>query len=657
MQEVKALGTRLIDASRWLSRLLLAGLLLGALVGARAAEDPPGRVGRVAELDGSGWMRRGGVGEWFGLQRNQPVTTGDWLSTDAGGRAMLQIGSTVLRLEAGTMLQVRRLDDQRIDLWLQAGGASVRLRAPEVIRELSLSWAQGSLQPTSTGAYLVRQGDDGSSLSVLAGEARFNSSARSFNLRAGQSVELAQQPGSRLLDITWTDVPEDEFVAWVRDEDLRADWARDNPPVPVEMTGSDDLDRYGRWEQSPEYGTVWQPLIVSAGWAPYRYGHWAWVAPWGWTWIDDAPWGFAPFHYGRWVYWGTRWVWVPGNYVRRPVYAPALVGWVGGPGWSVTVNTGAPTVGWVPLAPREVYVPVYGYSPLYYQRINVGQPLPPQRHPLPGARPPIDLRNRWAPGGYTAVPTPVIQAQQPVWRALRPQEPEAAGRGALVPMQPPPRPSQPAPVPGRNPGHGSSPNLPPNWKPVPWPGGGPSPSGGSGERTPPVRKPLPMPLTPSVPAQQPAWPSGAPIHDRPAAPQPAAPGLRFHEVPREDAVRPAPRPTVPAPSVAPSPRPEQPAWPSAVNRPGGPSGERSRPGQDLEEVRQPQPQPVLRPPQPVRPVPVPAAQPPARSPAPAYQPVPVRPVTPANNGVNRDAHGGKAPGRGDEDKPRDAPQR
>jgi hypothetical protein len=25
------------------------------------------------------------------------------------------------------------------------------------------------------------------------------------------------------------------------------------------------------------------------------------MSPWGWTWVDNAPWGFAPFHYGRWV--------------------------------------------------------------------------------------------------------------------------------------------------------------------------------------------------------------------------------------------------------------------------------------------------------------------------------------------------------------------
>ena len=57
--------------------------------------------------------------------------------------------------------------------------------------------------------------------------------------------------------------------------------------------------------------------------------------PWGWTWIDDAPWGYAPFHYGRWAHVRNRWCWVPGPRHVRAVYAPALVGWVGSPGVSV----------------------------------------------------------------------------------------------------------------------------------------------------------------------------------------------------------------------------------------------------------------------------------------------------------------------------------
>jgi hypothetical protein len=129
------------------------------------------------------------------------------------------------------------------------------------------------------------------------------------------------------------------------------------------MIGVEDLDENGVWMALPGYGQVWSPNRVPAGWAPYHFGRWAWVEPWGWTWIDDAPWGFAPFHYGRWAFLQSRWVWIPGTIVARPVYAPALVVFVGG---------GDPDqVGWFPLGPQEVYVPPYQVSTAYVQRLNI----------------------------------------------------------------------------------------------------------------------------------------------------------------------------------------------------------------------------------------------------------------------------------------------
>ena len=93
------------------------------------------------------------------------------------------------------------------------------------------------------------------------------------------------------------------------------------------------------------------------------------MAPWGWTWVEDEPWGFAPFHYGRWAFAGTGWVWVPGPSVVRPVYAPALVAWVGGgPGFHFSGGVG---VGWLPLAPGEVFIPGYRVSGAYMNRVNI----------------------------------------------------------------------------------------------------------------------------------------------------------------------------------------------------------------------------------------------------------------------------------------------
>ena len=139
--------------------------------------------------------------------------------------------------------------------------------------------------------------------------------------------------------------------------------------VSENVVGYEDLDEYGTWETAPQYGHVWYPTAVAADWAPYHAGHWVWVDPWGWSWIDDAPWGFAPFHYGRWAYVGTRWGWVPGPVDVAPVYAPALVAFVGGGGFGVNVSVGGP-IGWFALGPGDVYFPGYCGGHDYFNRVS-----------------------------------------------------------------------------------------------------------------------------------------------------------------------------------------------------------------------------------------------------------------------------------------------
>src|SRR5215467_3473738 len=175
---------------------------------------------------------------------------------------------------------------------------------------------------------------------------------------------------------------EDDFDRWCSDRDRRWDHSVSSRYVSDDVVGYEDLDEYGGWRTVPEYGNVWFPHTEVVGWAPYRYGHWVWISPWGWTWVDDQPWGFAPFHYGRWVVVGGVWGWVPAPprpavvtavYVR-PVYAPALVAWVGGAHWGVGVAVGsAPAAGvaWFPLGPRDVYCPSYHVSQRYVERVNV----------------------------------------------------------------------------------------------------------------------------------------------------------------------------------------------------------------------------------------------------------------------------------------------
>ena len=72
--------------------LLIAALALAAGLARAADEDPPGRVGRLADLQGSAWLWNRDTGEWVAAERNAVLTTGDRIATDANGRAELRVG-------------------------------------------------------------------------------------------------------------------------------------------------------------------------------------------------------------------------------------------------------------------------------------------------------------------------------------------------------------------------------------------------------------------------------------------------------------------------------------------------------------------------------------------------------------------------------------
>ena len=184
------------------------------------------------------------------------------------------------------------------------------------------------------------------------------------------------QPGSAQNPSETADAghaPSDDFLLWVDDPDNQP---QQPPPstrfVSAETTGYDTLDRYGRWDTLPDSEAVWYPTSVPDDWAPYRFGHWDSIEPWGWTWIDDQPWGFAPFHYGRWINVDGHWGWVPGNVVPHPVYAPALVAFVDAPDDPGGGPNGGPDVGWFPLGPGDNYTPWYDAGPAYVDGVNRG---------------------------------------------------------------------------------------------------------------------------------------------------------------------------------------------------------------------------------------------------------------------------------------------
>jgi len=311
--------------------------------------DPPARVGRLSSISGTVSFHTLDEDQWEPAVVNYPATEGLSFWTEPGARATLELGHGVARLDGGTEVDIQQFNDQIVRINVPQGSLNFRLRRLEPNESYQVSTPSGTVQLTAPGRYHVDAGANGAPGSV----AIFQGSAQPVGDNFNMAINSGPQAAPQDID-NWSDQQE-------------AQVAQTPNYVSPDMPGADDLAGQGNWDRGPD-GPVWYPP-VQTGWAPYRDGHWAFVPPWGWTWVDDAPWGFAPFHYGRWAQFGGRWGWVPGERVERPVYAPALVAFVGGGGLAVSIGVG-PVVGWVPLGPREVYAPPYGGSIDYIRRVN-----------------------------------------------------------------------------------------------------------------------------------------------------------------------------------------------------------------------------------------------------------------------------------------------
>jgi len=358
-----------------------------------ADDSPLPRVGRVSAVDGTVALRPAG-GEWTDSGINHPVAAGMSVRTAFQGRAELRVGAEIIALAAATELEVAQLDAGGTQLVLRQGRIGVRLSprtaalagVPGVdpARSIEIDIPRGGVWLLTPGDYDITTGDERipARIAVLDGRARFVGKGLDTAIATGSANILSgSDPVAAGLDAAAAD----DFVAWWRS----AAGQDADPPalryVSAEMTGYEALDGNGSWETVAGYGAVWFPQTAADDWAPYRNGHWRWIAPWGWSWIDDMQWGFAPSHYGRWARipqsdpldpsdaGSERWGWVPGRLVAHPVYVPAAVAFLGTAGVGISYpDAVGPAVAWFPLAPGEAYWPGYTTDIDMIRRINDG---------------------------------------------------------------------------------------------------------------------------------------------------------------------------------------------------------------------------------------------------------------------------------------------
>src|SRR2546425_9050486 len=96
---------------------LACALGLGIAVPQPAAADegdPPSRAARISFLNGSVSMQPAGASDWTEAVVNRPMTNGDKLWTDSGGRAGLHARAAAVQLGEGAGFYFRTLDSNRL---------------------------------------------------------------------------------------------------------------------------------------------------------------------------------------------------------------------------------------------------------------------------------------------------------------------------------------------------------------------------------------------------------------------------------------------------------------------------------------------------------------------------------------------------------------
>jgi hypothetical protein len=358
--------TRILGGSmRKLLTLFTAGVLLSAL--AVADDDPPSRAVRLSYMAGTvTFQPQGEETDWVPADVNRALTNGDKIWVEQGGRTEMQTVNSTIRLNGHTNFSFLTVEGDTTQIQLSLGSMLIRLKGLDENETYEVDTPQVAFTLLRPGIYRVEVDEAGNTtvITVRGGDGETTADGKAAPLHTNEQVTITGNPAA----YNKHGAPNpDEFDDWANTRDRAQDSSVSVKMVAPGVVGATDLDVAGAWRPAPIYGNVWFPNGLVAGWAPYRFGHWGFVDPWGWTWIDDAPWGYAPFHYGRWVMVGGMWGWAPGPIAVTAIYSPALVGFIGG----VEVVGMADPVSWVALGWGEPWYPSFGVSWGYYNSVNL----------------------------------------------------------------------------------------------------------------------------------------------------------------------------------------------------------------------------------------------------------------------------------------------
>ena len=234
----------------------------------QAPQGPPeaGRgVARISLVNGEVSVRRGESGDWVAAVANAPVSVDDHIATAAAARAEVQFdNANFLRLGANSEAQFAQLEQNRYQIQVARGTADFSVLR-QTSADIEVDTPSVSVRPRDRGNYRITVLDDGQSeITVRAGQVEVYTPRGVETVTAGKTMMVRGDPSNPEYQIVAAIGP-DDWDRWNADRDRRLETAGNNVYnryVSPDVYGSESLEGYGRWVNTPDYGNVWTPQVA-----------------------------------------------------------------------------------------------------------------------------------------------------------------------------------------------------------------------------------------------------------------------------------------------------------------------------------------------------------------------------------------------------------
>src|SRR2546426_10657043 len=349
----------------WLAVLLVAACLVLPLA-PRASAQEGVLVGRIAYTEGQVLRFVPETQDWVATVKDAPFGMHDALYTDPQARAELILPNGLwVRIGASTQLQLIALTSDASEIDVASGVTRFYNTSADGVVKATTPFGAVLAEPDATFDLYV--GDQSMEVLALKGDIAFIHQATNarYDVIPGSSSILANATevasGDGTVDTAWDDWNAGRDRLWAQRAQAQGASVRHLPPQIQDDAYA--LEENGRWERVSYEGEAhdfWRPTTVAATWQPFTVGRWTdWYEDQ--TWVPDEPFGYVTHHYGNWVVVNGLWYWAPPVATVALATGP-LLGFAWYPGRVAWIHSAA-DIGWVPLAPTEVYYSHRAWGP------------------------------------------------------------------------------------------------------------------------------------------------------------------------------------------------------------------------------------------------------------------------------------------------------